>query len=322
MAFTPKKGIDIIGVVGEMQSHFNSDLVIRRACQLHIIAAEPGDYSDTLSWVSEKKANETDLSALPAIGLLVVPQSLAPLDDINEQTGIVYSANPRQTFTLLLQQLVSMKRPAGIAGTAQIAPGAVIGSNCFIGHHVVIEDGVTIGDDVQILHNTVILQNTTICNRVTIGSNCTIGNYGFGYEKNAEGTWDVMPHTGGVFIDDDAEIHNNTCIDCGVMGNTYIGKNVKIDNQVHVAHGVTIEANSLIIANTVLGGNVVVGANSWVAPTSTIKNQIRLAPDTFTGLGAVVVKDTVSGSVMVGNPAEDMERYKKWSAVRKGLLGE
>jgi UDP-3-O-[3-hydroxymyristoyl] glucosamine N-acyltransferase len=322
MTITPKKITELLETFPGAAFHGNKNRLISCARALNeVTTGSDEDYNNALVWVSEKHAAAVNWRDLPSIGLLVVPEGIKTIG-IAETTALLYVKQPRQAFTQLLNQLISMKRPAQRAATAQVAPTARIGSNCFIGHNVVIEDHVIIGDDVQILHNTVILQNTTIGNRVTIGSNCTIGNYGFGYEKNTEGRWEVMPHSGGVFIDDEVEIHNNTCIDCGVMGNTYIGKNVKIDNQVHVAHGVTIEANSLIIANTVLGGNVVVGANSWIAPTSTIKNQLRLAPDTFTGMGAVLVKDTVSGSVMVGNPAEDMERYKKWSAVRKGLLGE
>lgn len=319
MTITPKKINELLELFPGATFRGNKNRLITRARALTEITGSDDDFNDTLAWISEKNAAQVNWKTLPSIGLLVVPAGTTT-DGIAETTAILFAEHPRQAFTLLLQQLVSMKRKPQHAPTAQISESARIGKNCFIGHHVVIEEDVVIGDDVQILHNTVILQNTRIGNRVTIGSNCTIGNYGFGYEKAADGKWEVMPHTGGVFIDDDAEIHNNTCIDCGVMGNTYIGKNVKIDNQVHVAHGVTIEANSLIIANTVLGGNVVVGTGSWIAPTSTIKNQLRLAPDTFTGLGAVVVKDTVTGSVMVGNPAEDLSQYKKWSVVRKKLL--
>jgi len=172
------------------------------------------------------------------------------------------------------------------------------------------------------MHNTVVLKNTTIGDRVRIGSNCSIGNFGFGYEKNEKEDYELIEHLGVVKIENDVHIHNNTCIDRGVLGETYIGENVKIDNLVHIAHGVHIERNSLIIANAMVAGSVRIGKNSWIAPSTSVKNQINISAGTLTGIGAVVLKDSSENDVLIGSPATTMEEYKKWSIVRKKLLDQ
>ncbi|MDZ4724914.1 MAG: hypothetical protein SH817_02065, partial [Leptospira sp.] len=93
----------------------------------------------------------------------------------------------------------------------------------------------------------------------------------------------------------------------------------KIDNLVHIAHGVVIEKNSLIIANAMIAGSSLVGKNSWIAPSVSIKNKIKIAPNTMTGIGAVVLKDTESDTTYIGNPAIPMEEFKQRAAIIKKL---
>lgn len=273
---------------------------------------------NSLCWVSDK-----NIHLIPdnlKVGLLILSeQTYSKLPNIKCNV-LITETNPRAIFVKLVQLKFKEVREAKIEATAQIHSTAKLGENCYIGHHVIIEENCIIGNDTQILHNTCILAGTVIGNHVRIGCNNTIGNYGFGYEKDDDGDYMLLEHLGRVVISDDVEIHNNTCIDRGVIGDTIIKENVKIDNLVHIAHGVLIERNSLIIANAMVAGSCVVGENSWVAPSSSIKNKIKLAPNTLTGIGAVVLKDTEANSVVIGNPATSMEEYKRWSEVRKNLM--
>ncbi|HEY5826066.1 MAG TPA: hypothetical protein VIT44_16950, partial [Cyclobacteriaceae bacterium] len=105
-------------------------------------------------------------------------------------------------------------------------------------------------------------------------------------------------------------------------GVTEIHENAKIDNHVHVAHGVIIGRNSLIIAHAMLGGSAKIGEDVWIAPATSVKNQIKIADRTLTGIGAVILKDTAENEVMIGNPATTMTEYKKWSEQRKKIMGD
>jgi UDP-3-O-[3-hydroxymyristoyl] glucosamine N-acyltransferase len=152
----------------------------------------------------------------------------------------------------------------------------------------------------------VIKSNTIIGNNVTIGCNCTIGGAGFGYEKNEVNEYKFMPHLGGVKISDNVNVGDNCSIDKGVLENTFIGEGVKIDNLVHIAHGVQIGSNSLIIANTMIGGSASIGKNVWVAPSASLINKIKIGDAAIIGMGAVVIKDVDNSTTVAGNPAKPL----------------
>ena len=139
---------------------------------------------------------------------------------------------------------------------------------------------------------------------VIIGENCSIGNDGFQYIENPEGRLVKFPHFGNVIIEDDVEIGNNTCIDRGALSNTIIRKGVKIDNLVHIAHNVDIGENTMVVAQSMVAGSVKIGKNCWISPSSCIKNKIIIGDNVLIGMGAVVIRDVESNSVMIGNPAK------------------
>jgi UDP-3-O-[3-hydroxymyristoyl] glucosamine N-acyltransferase len=56
-----------------------------------------------------------------------------------------------------------------------------------------------------------------------------------------------------------------------------------------------------------IGGSTIIGENVWVAPSSSIKNKIKVANDSLIGLGAVVIKNVEENSIVVGNPAKKIE---------------
>lgn len=257
---------------------------------------------DVLMWVNEKN---TGLLANIHRGVIICPDSYSPT---NTTCSYIFSANPRQTFQKVLELFFSRKRVAQISKQAAIHTSVKIGTDVFVGDFVVIEEGCSIGNAVSIDHNTVIKAGTIIHNRVTIGSNCTIGGVGFGYEKNTEGQYELIQHIGNVILKEGVDIGNNTCIDRAVLGSTILHENVKVDNLVHIAHGVTVGKNSLIIANTMIGGSTHIGENVWVAPSTSILNKKNIASDAVIGMGAVVLKDVNEGQTIIGNPGKPLTK--------------
>jgi UDP-3-O-[3-hydroxymyristoyl] glucosamine N-acyltransferase len=258
---------------------------------------------DVLMWVSLKHI-ET-ISSIKN-GTIICPnvESL----QLNKTCNYIFVENPRQAFSSVLTAFFMPKPGFTIAKTAMIDPSVKMGENIFIGENVVIEAHCQVGNNVKIGHNSVILANTIIKNNVIIGSNNVIGSVGFGYEKDEKGDYVFIPHIGNVIIEDFVEIGNCTTIDRAVMGSTILRKNVKVDNLVHIAHGVDIGENSLIIANAMIGGSTKIGKNVWVAPSSSLINKIEIEDNAVIGLGAVVVKSVKENTVVVGNPAKPFER--------------
>ena len=215
---------------------------------------------------------------------------------------------PRLAFKEIITRFFTPAKLQCISLTAIIYPGCLIGKNVTIGHHVVVEENCVIGDLSSIGHNTIIHANTRIGNNVTIGCNNTIGGVGFGYEKDIDGEYSVIPHIGNVVLGNNVEIGNNTCIDRAVLGSTILHDNVKVDNLVHIAHGVIIGKNSLIIANAMVAGSATIGEHVWVAPSASILNKKSIANNAVIGMGAVVLKNVNEGETIIGNPGKPLNK--------------
>lgn len=261
---------------------------------------------NSLTWINKKNSYKIKLLKT---GVIICYNNIT---EFKLSEGCVYLLvnEPRLAFSIVLDKFFSEKDDlqTSIADTAIIEKDVKIGSYVRIGHHTVIESGTQIGNNVNIGHNNVIKKNTTIEDNVKIGSNNTIGGDGFGYEKNENGQYVFMPHLGNVHICKNVEIGNNTCIDRALLGSTILRNNCKIDNLVHIAHGVVIGENALIIANSMIAGSVIIGNNVWVAPSVSVLNKIKIKDNAFIGMGAVVLKDVDENSVIVGNPGRNIKK--------------
>lgn len=146
--------------------------------------------------------------------------------------------------------------------------------------------------------------STVIGKDVRCGKFCVIGGAGFGYEYDESGALIPMPHLGNVIIGDNVTLHNNVCIDRAVTGSTVIGEGTKIDNLVHVAHGVHIGKHCLIVSGVVLGGRCDIGDYCFIGMNACIKQHVKIGRNCVIGAGAVVTKDIPDNQIWVGNPAK------------------
>jgi UDP-3-O-[3-hydroxymyristoyl] glucosamine N-acyltransferase len=275
-----------------------------REIQALLSATGTGFTPNTLTWVSDK--NEHILSKI-TLGT-VICSSGCDRHLFQPDCTYVIVANPRSYFSKVIHAFFLINEPCEIHPSAHIHPTTKVGQHVSIKAGVVIEANCIVGDNTRIDCNSVIKMNTVIGTFVKIGANTTIGGSGFGYEKDEDGLFQEIPHIGNVVIEDYVEIGNNTAIDRAVLGSTFLRKNCKIDNLVHIAHGVEIGENSLIIANAMIGGSSVIGKNVWVAPSSSILNKLTINDESFIGMGAVVLKNVFAGQTVVGNPAKELSK--------------
>lgn len=259
-----------------------------------------------LCWCSDKNIeNLKNLTRGSVICSLNIPEEYINVKNCN----YIFVENPRFAFKQIMELFfVEKETNYNIEDSAFIHSTAIVSKNVKIGRNVVIEKNVLIDEFSIIGANSVILKDTKIGKRVKIGCNNTIGGVGFGYEKNAKNEYELIPHIGNVVIEDDVEIGNNTTIDRAVIGSTYLRKNAKVDNLVHIAHGVEIGENSLIIANAMVAGSVKIGKNVWVAPSASILNKKTIKDNAVIGMGAVVLKDVGESEVVVGNPGKIIKK--------------
>ena len=262
----------------------------------------------SIGWCSDKNI---DLLVGLTHGNVIVSNAVYEKStSLNGSICLIPVDNPRHAFLKVLQAFFVEQPIYGeINASAQIDSSVRINrSSVNIAANVVIEKGCSIGENVMIGANTVIKSDTIIEDGCKIGANCTIGGIGFGYELNEENSYELMPHIGNVHLKMNVEIGNNVCIDKAVMGTTLLSENVKVDNLVHIAHGVQIGKNSLIIANSMIAGSVEIGENVWVSPSVSIRQKLVVDNDALIGMGAVVVKNVDASSVVAGNPAKPLSK--------------
>jgi len=218
------------------------------------------------------------------------------------------TVNAKKTMMDCAAKFFRAEIETGVHTMASVHPETIIGKNASIAAGVVIEQNVTIGDNCIIEPNVYIHPGTVIGSNVYIKANAVIGGNGFGYVKNDEGSFDHVPHFGKVIIKDDVHIGSNTCIDRGSLSDTIIGKGVKVDNLVHIAHNVEIGEHTLVIACAMVAGSVKIGSNAWIAPAASIKNGLTIGSRTTVGMASLVLKSVEDGKTVAGVPAKELTK--------------
>lgn len=224
---------------------------------------------------------------------------------------IAFVANPRLSYIKLLTKLFAKKAPSGMDPSARIHPNAKIGAGTYIGAFCTIGE-VEIGENCYIDANVNIKDHVRIGNHVTISSSSTIGGDGFGFEFDPESEqYLTFPHLAGVVIGDHVFVGSSTVIDKGVLNDTIIEKNCRIDNLVHIAHNVVIEEGTVIVAHAMIAGSARIGKKCWISPGARILDGVCIANDVTIGMGAVVMKDVPAHSTYIGSPARSIREHKK-----------
>jgi UDP-3-O-[3-hydroxymyristoyl] glucosamine N-acyltransferase len=205
---------------------------------------------------------------------------------------------------------------AVIGDRVKIGPGAVIESAAIIGDASVIEAGCYVGKRVRIGRNctlyprVVIYAGAEIGSRVIIHAGAVIGADGFGFVK--DGVQHVkFPQAGKVMIQDDVEIGANTCIDRGSLETTIIGRGVKLDNLIQIAHNVEIGEHTVIAAQTGISGSSTLGSQCIIGGQVGIGEHARLDDHTIIGGqgGVLNGKHIRGGEVLWGTPVRPLREF-------------
>ena len=221
----------------------------------------------------------------------------------------IISEDPRLHFCIIANEFFAPETNNNkIEKTARIGENLSIGQNVYIGHNTVIEDNVVIGAGSIILHNVVISQNCKVGKECLIKSGSIIGQRGFGFQRDFSNIPISFPHYGAVFIGNNVEVGASNTIASGSLGNTIIEDNVKIDDQVHIAHNSHIGRNSIITAQANILGSVSIGENTYVGGGAIIRDGRKVGDNCFLGMGSVVVKTVSDKSTVIGNPAKPLMR--------------
>jgi UDP-3-O-[3-hydroxymyristoyl] glucosamine N-acyltransferase len=252
----------------------------------------------------------------------------ARIEDIDKPQLIVKNVDAALIEALRIFAPTLKTAPEGIDPTAKIAGNAKIAKGVSIGANVVIDDGVEIGQNSIISSgckigensklgeysrldsNVVVYHNCSIGNNVIVQANSTIGSTGFGYSF-IDGAHRLIPHNGGVIIEDFVEIGANCCVDRAKFGNTIIGAGTKIDNLVQIAHNVVIGKCCLIVGQAGVAGSCKLGDGVVLGGQVGLADNIEIGDGTMIGAQAGVLSNVPANQKMLWTPA-----IKKEDAMR------
>ena len=226
---------------------------------------------------------------------------------------------------------------SGIDPTARVDASAVVAADAVRGPHVVVGPRVRIGAGARIGAGgfvgagSVIGDATRLHPRVTGYAGCTlgarcivhagvvIGADGFGFAKDGP-HWVKIPQTGGVCIGDDVEIGANTTIDRGALSDTVIGRGVKLDNQIQVAHNVRIGDDTIMAAFVGIAGSAVIGARCMIGGAARIMGHVTIADDVVVSTQTFVSRSITKPGQYTGYyPMSEHAAFEKSAAVLRRL---
>jgi acetyltransferase-like isoleucine patch superfamily enzyme len=66
-----------------------------------------------------------------------------------------------------------------------------------------------------------------------------------------------------------------------------------------------------VTAGVIVCGRASVGKKCWIAPNATIERGVRIGDGAVVGMGAVVRKDVLPGTVVAGVPAKELRKSSR-----------
>lgn len=225
---------------------------------------------------------------------------------------------------------VGIETPSFISEGVMVPDDAYVGAFAYIGKGVKLAPGVKIypqvyiGDGCEIGEGTILYAGVKIYAGCKVGKRCiihsgaVIGADGFGFAP-VDGGYEKIPQTGNVEIEDDVEIGANTTIDRAMMGATRIGKGVKLDNLIQIAHNCSVGEHTVMAAQAGVAGSAKIGAHCMVGGQVGFVGHISIADGTQIGAQSGVSKPTKPGDRVMGSPAVDMGEYARGLVYAKKL---
>jgi UDP-3-O-[3-hydroxymyristoyl] glucosamine N-acyltransferase len=259
-----------------------------RQCRASAVIVGPGVVSDSESGSSLNYLETPN----PYIGFAKVLQLFCPAPH----------------FSQVVSPKAHIDSSAVVGESVTIFPNAFVGPRVRIGRGTVVFPGVFLGEEAEIgadcmLHpNVVVRERCRLGDRVILHAGAVIGSDGFGYAGSDDQRVKI-PQAGIVVVDDDVEIGANTTVDRATLGRTVIGRGVKIDNLVQIAHNVIIGEHSVIAAQAGIAGSTRIGKSVTLAGQVGVVNHIEIGDGAMIGPQSGIPRSVPPGAILSGGIA-------------------
>lgn len=252
--------------------------------------------------------------------LIKVDDAYAAFTFLLEQFANVAKGTPGIHASAVIESTAKVPASCFVGAQTYISQEAVLGENCQIHPQVFIGAGVKIGDNVTIYPGVKIYHLCKIGNNCVLHAGVVVGSDGFGFAPLPDKSYKKIPQIGNVIIEEDVEIGANTTIDRATMGSTIIGKGVKLDNLVQIAHNVEIGDHTVIASQSGVAGSTKIGKYCVIGGQVGFAGHITIADGSMfgaqTGVAASIKEEN---GKWFGSPAFDLKGVLKSSAVYRRL---
>ncbi len=262
--------------------------------------------NNSITYLEENEA----LPQLP-VGLNLVVITREGLVPEGKGITVIFSDNPQKDFYLVVNEFFTKREVHVIQPTAVIKNGAEIGVNVNIGRNTFVDNGVKIGNNTYIGSNVVLSGKIQLGNDCVIKDGAIIGADGYAFIREDDSKFMYMPQFGTIEISEEVWIGANATIERPFFGATKIGRNVKVDDLVHLGQSVKIGQGSRITAGVVLADNVSIGRDCFLGINCSVREGIFIGDGTVIGMGSAVISDLSEGCFYAGVPARPLNADKK-----------
>ncbi len=302
------------------------------ACGGHLLKPELSK-TEVTSVASMEMSGEGDLTFCEkdkptspekmASGSCITTEELAPR--FADTVCVIVHPNPRLAFTLASSSFISPRddwageknvhESAHVPDTVQLGPTSVISADVKLGEHCRVLPGAFIGPGVTIGRNCFIGPNASvrfshIGDNVTIGGGTIVGEIGFGLSIGPAGAVDT-PHFGRVIIQDDVSIGANVCVDRGLLQDTVIGQNAKIDNLCQIAHNVQLGAHTVVAACCGMAGSAIIGDGAQFGGMAGVMDHTSVGAGARLAGASTTMHSIPDGETWGGFPAKPIKTWMR-----------
>ena len=265
---------------------------------------------------------DDSLAGAPCPILRTAEPSVACASALELLTPAPVAVNPGVHALAFVDPSATLGAEVSIGPFVCVGAGAVIGARTVLHSHVAIGPQAKVGEDCVLHAHASVRDRVLLGHRVTLQNGAVIGGEGFGFATRADGTHQKIPQIGIVVIGDDVEIGANSTVDRPAIGETRIGSGTKIDNLVHIAHGVKIGRNVRLAALVGIAGSSIIEDDVVLAGQVGVINHVRVGRGAQVASKSAVMTDLEGGQTYAGIPAVPIGQWRRWAVqFRKGGKG-
>ena len=250
----------------------------------------------------------------PGAPRVVVDEPYPALRTVLERFSPRVEQSPFIHPTVVLGRGARLGHGVRIDAYAVIGADVTVGDRTVIGAHCVVGAGSSIGSRTRLHPHVVAYEGAVIGSDVVLHAGVRIGSDGFGY-TTVDGEHLKMPQVGRAVVEDGVEIGANTTVDRGSLGDTVVGRDVKIDNLVQIAHNVRVGAGTLIAALVGIAGSTRIGRRAWLGGRASAVNHLDIGDGARVTFGSTVTRDVDPGDTVSGYPARPHREHLRAQAL-------